>query len=146
VKMVSARPVEWMPLVLVAFGVLAGPPVLAGYYTTPRPGNLALADREFREDVQYLRGRPGPALCLDLLLCYSAGKPLEFEPFFDRELMGTGRLDPRVIAAELDGRKYSVIQADESASYFAPNLITVFKARYRPDRRNGARVFWVPVP
>jgi hypothetical protein len=48
--------------------------------------------KEFSKAVEFLKSRPGPALCESLLLCYQSGKPFEYEPFSVRDQLKTGRL------------------------------------------------------
>jgi len=52
---------------------------------------LRSRENEFRSTVQFVKGRSGPALCESMLLCYEAGKALEYEPFFVRDQL---KLDP----------------------------------------------------
>ena len=135
----------WYPIALAIPALLSAGPVLSGVYS-PAPSKAAMmeADRTFREDVAYLKTKPDPAFCLDLLLCYEAGRALEFDPFYGRELMGRGLLDPHVLDKEFAGRKYSVVQVYDSDIYFSPASWAILRASYREERRNGGRVFYVP--
>ncbi len=54
--------------------------------------SLPIQQAEFSSAVGFLKGNPGPALCESILLCYEAGKPLEFEAFAVREQVRTGML------------------------------------------------------
>ena len=120
-------------------------PVLAGFFSSAPPREiLAESGRVDREDVAYLKRRPGLAICFDLLLCYDAGKPLSYEPFIMGELMATGHLDPRQVAAELSGLKYAVIQADHSEAFFPPEIMAALRVHYRVDRRSTLWAFYVP--
>lgn len=51
---------------------------------------LSASAAEFSSAVNVLKASPGPALCESILLCYEAGKPLEFEAFAVREQVRTG--------------------------------------------------------
>jgi hypothetical protein len=53
---------------------------------------LPVQEKEFASAVEFLKTRPGPALCESLLLCYEAGKPFEYEPFSVRDQINTGRI------------------------------------------------------
>jgi hypothetical protein len=131
-----------MVMVPVVFSV---GPVRAGISSSAPPREiLAERDRVYREDLDYVKSRPGLAICFDLLLCYEAGKPLRYEPFITGELMATGRLDPRRLAAELTDLKYSVIQADGSDSFFPPEMMAALRARYHLDRRSAFSAFYIP--
>jgi hypothetical protein len=110
----------------------------------PPPAALAAADRVYAADIAYLKSRPGPAICFDLLLCFQAGKPLVYEHFVTGELIATGRLDPAVIAAELAAGKYVVVQSDQGITFLPPPLLSVLNTRYRIDRESARSVFYVP--
>jgi hypothetical protein len=112
----------------------------------PRP-DLAETSRVFLDDVEYMKSKPGPAICLNLLLCHDAGKPLIFDPCTTKELMDAGRLDPNWMAPALKTQIFSVVQLGEDpdfASWFPPNLMPALKASYRVDRTSPTRVFYVP--
>jgi len=53
---------------------------------------LPAEQAEFNTAMDFLKSRPGPAICESHLLCYDAGKPFEFEPFSVRYLLMTGKL------------------------------------------------------
>ncbi len=53
---------------------------------------LPFQEREFNSAVEFLKSRPGPALCESLLLCCEARKPFEYEPFSVRDQVKTGRI------------------------------------------------------
>jgi hypothetical protein len=136
---------RWSAAMLFVPLLFSAGPVLGGFFSSAPPREiLAERDRVYREDLAYLKSRPGLAICFDLLLCYEAGKPLSYEPFITGELMATGRLDPHRVAAELNGLKYSVVQADESDSFFPPEVMAALKARYHMDRRSALHAFYVP--
>lgn len=136
----------WYPIMLATVVLLSAGPVMSGVYS-PAPSKAATmeADRTFREDIAYLKTKPDPAFCLDLLLCYEAGRALQFDPFYGRELMGRGLLDPHVLDKEFAARKYAVVQVYDSDIYFSPASWAVLRASYREERRNGGRVFYVPM-
>jgi hypothetical protein len=136
-----------------ALAVMAAVPVIlssgllmAGRHSAvPSRQELAEADRTFMDGVAYLKSKPGPALCLNLLLCYEAGKPLIYDPFSTAERMATGRLDARWIAADLTGRRFSVIQmGDEEFTGFPRELVAALNSGYQMERRTSAGVFYVP--
>ena len=87
------------------------------------------------------------SICLNLLLCHDAGKPLIFDPCTTKELIDAGRLDPNWMASALKTQTFSVVQLGEDpefASWFPPNLMPELKASYRVDRTGPTRVFYVP--
>lgn len=54
--------------------------------------DLPVSEREFDNAVEFLKSRPGPALCESLLLCYEASKPLEYDAFDVSVKLMTGKL------------------------------------------------------
>jgi hypothetical protein len=53
---------------------------------------LPVRQSELKSAVEFLKSRPGPAVCESLLLCYEAGKPFEYEPFSVKNYVKTGAL------------------------------------------------------
>jgi hypothetical protein len=53
---------------------------------------LPVRQIEFQSAMEFVKSRPGPALCESLLLCYEAGKPFEYEPFSVQDLVKTRRM------------------------------------------------------
>jgi hypothetical protein len=142
----AAGSLRWYRMMLVIPLLFSALPVASGLYTSvPPAGVLATEDRVFAEDIAYLKNRPGPAICFDLLLCYQAGKTLSYEPFVTGELIATGHLNPAVVAAELANRKYAVIQSDQGIIYFPPPILDALNAHYRIDRQSSRSVFYIPV-
>uniref|UniRef100_Q01TU4 Glycosyltransferase RgtA/B/C/D-like domain-containing protein n=1 Tax=Solibacter usitatus (strain Ellin6076) TaxID=234267 RepID=Q01TU4_SOLUE len=137
---------RWFAAMLLIPLLFSALPIAAGLYTSIPPSDvLAREDRVFAEDIAFLKSRPGPAICFDLLLCHQAGKTLSYEPFVTGELIATGHLDPAVVAAELASRKYAVIQSDQGITYFSPTILDALNSHYRIDRQSSRSVFYVPV-
>ncbi len=76
-------------------------------------------EREFKSAVEFLKTRPGPALCESHLLCYEAGKPFEFEPFSVRDQLMTGRLHENDVLQLLRTHHFQTVEialrSDEEA-------------------------------
>jgi hypothetical protein len=146
-KGLRAGEAKWIPLMLAAPPMLLAAPVIVGLYSAAPPrAELAESERLFREDIAYLKSRPGPAVCTDLLLCSAAGKSFEYDPFFTRQLIATGQLDQRVLADEFARRKYAVIQIDETHTDFDSQVLAAIQAAYHVERKNGGRTFLTPNP
>lgn len=73
---------------------------------------LPLHEKEFQSTVEFLKLRPGPAMCESHLLCYEAGKPFEFEPFSVRDQLTTGRLHEDDVLALLKTQHFQTIEID----------------------------------
>jgi hypothetical protein len=57
-----------------------------------KPDETALAEAEFTGVSNFIKSRPGPALCETMLLCYAAGKPETYDPFAVDMLVRTGKI------------------------------------------------------
>jgi hypothetical protein len=79
---------------------------------------LPVQEKEFASAVEFVKKRPGPALCESLLLCYEAGKPFEYEPFSVRDQINTGRIKESDVLQLLRADHFQTIQialrADEA--------------------------------
>jgi hypothetical protein len=145
-QLAGAGTMKGLAVMAVVPVMLSGGLLIAGREpSVPQRPELATAQSAFLDDVAYVKSRAGPALCLNLLLCYEAGKPLHFDPFTTGERMDTGRLDARHVADELTGRKFSVIQMlDEEYTGFPPSLVASLNSSYRVERRSPGGAFYVP--
>jgi len=80
---------------------------------------LPLQEKEFVSAMEFVKLRPGPALCESLLLCYEAGKPFEYEPFSVRDQVNTGRIKESDVLQLLKTRHFQAVQiglrSDEEA-------------------------------
>ena len=139
---------KWCAVTALVPLLFSAGPFVGGFRSPVTPSQAqAVANRVFAEDAAYLRSRPGPALCLNLLLCYEAGKPLIYDPYTSRELMAAGRLDPRRVAAEIAAGKFASIQfwnADGPATAIPETLVAAVKSSYRIERRSPQGVFYIP--
>jgi hypothetical protein len=110
-------------------------------------------DTQFRQAVQFLRNRPGPALCEDLLLCYDAGKPPLFDAFYVHSQEKIGRLREADILENIQSSRFSSIEIDIPADQplapvasfrFSAPVMRAILDRYRPAVRNSQFTLLVP--
>lgn len=73
---------------------------------------LATNAAEFDSAVHVLMTNPGPALCESILLCYEAGKPLEFEAFAVREQVRTGATREADVLELLRTHHFQTVQVE----------------------------------
>ena len=71
---------------------------------------LPAQESEFRSSVDFVKARPGPALCESLLLCYEADKPFEYEPFSVRDQVKTGRIRENDVLQLLRTHHFETVQ------------------------------------
>jgi hypothetical protein len=102
--------------------------------------------RSAETDIAFLRGRPGPALCEMLSLCYWAGKPAEADLFNLGQQYKTGKRRDDELVTLVTQRKFAVIQVDPDGSFaLTPRIEKVFEANYRRDHANDSDgAFYVP--
>jgi hypothetical protein len=71
---------------------------------------LPVQEKEFNDSVEFLKSRPGPALCESHLLCYESGKPFEYEPFSVRNQMRTGGIPEEDVLQLLRTRHFQTVE------------------------------------
>ena len=127
--------------------ISAGPLVYGFFGSIPSSMNLASSAQQYLSDVTYVRGNPGAAICLNLLLCYDSGKPLIFDPYTTTERLETGVLSPETLAAKIRNQEYGVVELGSeqfSGAYFPGPLLTILPSYYQIERTSGTRIFYVP--
>ena len=85
-------------------------------FTLPKMfADLPLRQRLYKQEVSFLAGQPGPAICESLILCYDAGKPYTVSPFnlYVRSRRG-GRSDELV--QQIAEKKYGAVQTEAPAN------------------------------
>ncbi|MCS6842877.1 MAG: hypothetical protein NZ528_00910 [Caldilineales bacterium] len=121
-------------------------------------------EQAFLEDVAYLRGRPGAALCETLLLCYYADKPFLYDPYNAREMVVKGIRSEAEAVQQFEQEVYAVVQTNHPlpARYFddpppptdrpvvgtharfTENMRRAIGLHYVQERQTGSRAFYVP--
>lgn len=102
-----------VPFFLTSFVVLARRlPADLGH----QPDETAQAEAEFNGVSDFIKARPGAALCETMLLCYAAGKPESYDPFAVDMLVRTGKLSQEALAHLIASRQYAVIEIDWAAN------------------------------
>jgi uncharacterized membrane protein YhaH (DUF805 family) len=87
---------------------------------------LPRLEQEHTAAVEFLKSRPGPALCESLLLCYDAGKPMTFDAFAVDSLVKTRRIYEDDVLVMLRKRHWTTIEI-----YFGANERLQASARLR---------------
>lgn len=131
--------------------------------------SLPALESEFRSSVEYVKARPGSALCESLLLCYEAGKPFEYEPFTVQDQIKTGRINEDDVLQLIRTHQFQTVQialrpdeeslkewADLRASLasdqtllgterrFTPNLMKELLADYQLSKRTSQMALFSP--
>jgi hypothetical protein len=77
--------------------------------------NLKLKEQIYLEDAAFLATQPGPVLCnSQILLCYFAGKPLEYDPFNVSQAIIAGKIDGSKILKRLKSGYFGAVQLDSN--------------------------------
>jgi len=98
-------------------GIILFSPQALGRLAVDALGEMEERQRLFREDVAYLRGIPGPAICESHLLCLRAGKPMLMDPFGVLQATLTGRLPPDRFTGMLERREIAVLQISSTREH-----------------------------
>jgi hypothetical protein len=116
----------------------------------------------FLADAKYILESGGPAICEDLLLCYSSGQPFTLDPFNSRQYILAGKLDQRELIARIAAHEFAVIQlkadiCDDPATSschilhypqkidrFTDETLYAIDKYYRIARRSTYGTFYVP--
>lgn len=119
------------------------------------PNETAQAEAEFTGVGNFLKARPGPALCESLLLCYAAGKPVTYDPFAADQLIRTGKIPQEQVAELIARRQFAVIQIDWNANepmqpsprtrFSGPVMRALFSG-YQLALRSGKYAVFTPRP
>lgn len=94
-----------------------------------------------RKAIALLEGARGPAICEDLLLCYQAGKRMDYDAYYVKDQILAGHIGQSGITALIAAQHYAVIQFDgasdgpwpaEMALRFTGSMQRAVLAAYRP--------------
>ena len=91
---------------------------------------LADAEDDAARAIETIRGRPGAALCEDLLYCLEAGKPYAFDPYCVYNQVKTGRIPEEQVLAMLRSHQFATIEISLSAEPLQPVERARFSAAF----------------
>jgi hypothetical protein len=107
-----------------------------------------------QQAIALLKSTNGPAICEDLLLCYEAGKPMDYDPYYVKDQILIGRVQESGILAMLTAHHYAAIQingvvdtaslAHRTGGRFTKPFLRTFLAEYRPVLINRTYSVFVP--
>jgi hypothetical protein len=110
-------------------------------------------ERQTSEGVALLKSREGPALCENLLLCFEAGKPMRYDPFYVESQVRIGKLaeadvvrlieSGRFRTLEIELRPGETLQAGDRLRFTA-NMVRAMLEHYRPKMQAMNFVVLVP--
>lgn len=96
-------------------------------------------------DIAFMKARKGPALCEMLSFCYWAGKPPAVDFFNVGQQFETGARSDTELAAEIDAKRFAVIQFDPDSDYsLGENAHNAMARAYRIHHSDWYGTFYVP--
>jgi hypothetical protein len=127
-------------LVALTFGVLIQVPqnLRTDWFEV---GGIRRRAKDFDFSLNLLRSRPGPALCEDLLLCYEAGKPFIFDPYFTKSMTKVGHLKEQDLIELVQSGRFRTVQlngtdlAPEEREHFTAKFMEALLNYYRLENR-----------
>lgn len=134
----------------VCLGIIIHVPVKAYRLAKILP-QLPSIERETAADIRYLETHPGPIFCEALALCYYAGKELEVDSFYARQLFLTGRRDEGLLLDKVRSGYYDAIQlvtweAERDDERISRSFIQTVLRCYVIDRISANGAFFTPAP
>lgn len=112
---------KWAPAMKVGMPLIVLLSLAPTWFAQPHLAGiraLPLRQKRFLEEVAFLRSRPGPDICENLLACYEAGKALELNPDSSLMLIRAGKLSERPIIRELQTNAFGAIEVDHPISWY----------------------------
>lgn len=108
---------------------------------------LPAATKSARKAIAILKSTNGPAICEDMLLCYEAGKPLVYDPYYVHDQILRGNVQDSSILAMLRAHHYAAIQingvGDKEGRFTIPFMHTLLD-EYRPVLVSRRYAVFVP--
>lgn len=106
---------------------------------------------EFAKGVSLLRNSALPVLCENLLMCYAAGKPSAFDPFYVLDQIQMGRLDGCRIVELVESQRLGVVEigdtdvpAPATRRRFTGPFMQALAQRYKVVLRTPELAIWMP--
>ena len=107
--------------------------------------------RQFDQEVSFMKLQRSPQLCEDLLVCFSAGQPYVYDPFNATQLIRLGKLNPAPFLAKLDNSSFGAIElarhsGDDisQADRFPQSFLDAIAKHYDPALTTGDATLYKP--
>ncbi|GAC1478213.1 MAG: hypothetical protein NVS2B11_01620 [Acetobacteraceae bacterium] len=133
-------PGGWVALVAAASLVVTAAELATATTTSWRAWSAVQRAREAKAlaEIEAIRAIPGPALCGTLLLCFEAGKRLEYDPLNYGQVPGE---DQSGLRARIAAGEFGVIQIDYDNLYFSKSTLeTIAKFYTEMPARPGLNI------
>ncbi|HTO41476.1 MAG TPA: 6-pyruvoyl-tetrahydropterin synthase-related protein [Rhizomicrobium sp.] len=107
--------------------------------------DVAQKQQVTRADIDFLRNRPGPAMCEFLSYCYWAGKEAQIDAFNTGQAILTGARAATDVTRLLDAKVFSTIQLEHTSRFAdVPAIQAALARNYRVARQSPNGMFLVP--
>lgn len=119
---------------------------------------LASIQSSFQQDASFLKNQQGRVFCENLLLCYTAGKPLEIDALRASELAIRGETNENLALLMFESHQFSIIQLNRAipenlaAADYEPavrrvgaltqNMRIAIARNYSKDHQSSSGVFY----
>lgn len=119
---------------------------------------FAKQQAEFLSDVEFLKNEPGKIVCGNPLLCFDAGKSLEFDPFNVSQRIIIGKMKEDDTVQLFENGYFRIVQIKEqhyekdstrtanpemfADTFFTRNMIAAIRENYRIERRSPTGNFY----
>jgi hypothetical protein len=119
---------------------------------------FAKQQADFLSDVQFLKDQSGKVVCGNPLLCFDAGKPLEFDPFNVSQRIITGKMKENETVQLFENGRFRIVQIKEqhyekdsarsikpemfADTFFTRNIIAAIRENYRIERKSPTGNFY----
>lgn len=110
------------------------------FWFDPRWSEAAAA----AQDIEFVRGRSGPALCEDLSMCYWANKPAGVDVFNVRQRSRREWWRVEALARQVEAREFGVVQLEDEGRGLGPLFMDALQRTYHVDHAGQWGTFWVP--
>ncbi|MCI0442448.1 hypothetical protein L0244_22030 [bacterium] len=120
---------------------------------------FAKQQADFLSDVQFLKDQSGRVVCGNPLLCFDAGKPLEFEPFNVSQRIISGKMKENDAVQFFENGHFQVVQIKEqhyekdsarsikpemfADTFFTRNMIAAIRENYTVQRKSSTGNYYV---
>lgn len=113
----------------------------------------ATTDAAYSRAVQFLKNRPGNALCEDLLLCHDSGKPQLYDPFFGYVQIRIARMQEAEVVKMFRDRSFSTIELSlpqgasltpQGRTRFTAQMMEAIVEQYRPVLHESSFMILIP--
>ncbi len=117
---------------------------------------MPAATQAAQRAIAELASTNGPAICEDLLLCYQADKPIDYDPYYVKDQILIHRIQQNSILAAITAQHYAAIQIEGSMAQellaarhggrFTAPILDAILQNYQPSLADHFYTVLTPIP